>query len=227
MLVALGSALAAEPGFDASGMTTVPLDADPRDPLFVERPGVMQAGDAFAGAMLGYARGALDTPDASLNDVGYLGLSLGAALHPSLRVDLLAPIALATSDAGGWHGPAMGDIRLRTLISVLPPEAIEGGGGAGLGLVGFVDLPSGAVGRNLGWGEPSGGMKLAGTYEGRRFTLTADAGFAARPTSVALPDEGGATVMAGVAAGVLATDDLGITAEAGLRMPLDGTLGLD
>lgn len=228
MFLALTGALAAEPGFAASRPGLVPLDADPRDPVSVERPGAMTEGDLFGGVATRYEQAPWEGDPSRLRHVGWLSLGVGAVLHRRLRLDLQAPIALVSEDDGGWKGPGLGDLRMRAMVHVLSPELIVGsGGGPGLALIGEADLPSGAAARHLGWGDPSGSVGVAATWELRRATVSADAVFAARPEPVIAPELGGRAVEAGLALGYLLTPDLGLTLESTLRKPLASELGAD
>jgi flagellar motor protein MotB len=220
MWIAMGLAWATD-GVDAGGLHTATLDADPRDPLFVERPGAMGSEETFGTVTL---QGALH--DGALVDgLGGLTLGAGGTFHPRFRIDAALPLAVV-DDGVGSFGPLLGDLRVRTLATLVAPEAVvRGGGGPGLGLVTWVDLPSGAAWAQLGSGRPAPGAKLAATWEGSWFTATIDGGAQALP-SVETLDEGGLTVLAGGAFGVLLRERVGLHLEGTLRQPSRGPTGV-
>ncbi len=222
MILALAVVRAAEPGIDASGMTIAPLDANPRDPLRVLRAGPSDAGRAFFGAAFGYAA----APDADLRGLTYVALNAGASLHDAFRVDLFVPMVATSLHPDGRAGPALGDTRMRARLNFITPERIVGGGGGpGVGVVGFVDLPSGVVDRSLSWGRASGGGGVVGTWELRRLTFSLEGTLEHRPTGDGLP-EGGWAVAGGAAVGWLVTDGWGFTLEGSGRAPMMGTPGV-
>lgn len=228
MAVALG----ADPGFDAHGPKLVAHDADLRDLLYVQRPGAMRAGDFFVSAIAEFAdapmvqavrgdNGVLrETP--VVDDLAALQLSLGGAFHERLRLDVLAPVYATTLGPDGRQGPAMGDVRLASMVLLLPPEQLgRRGGGLGVGVVGFLDLPSGDTERFLGRGGAAGGGKLAATWELRRLTFSGDVGMEATPVPGIANLTGGPALLAGGGIGVLAGRSAGVNLEVVSRSPLE------
>lgn len=230
LLSLLFPVIAAEPGFDAHGPKLAAHDADLRDPLYVQRPGLMRAGDYFGAVVFEYAEAPL--VQAVQGDLGVIAenpvvddlvagqISIGGAFHERLRLDLLAPVYLTSLGLDGRQGPAMGDVRLSTMVSLLAPEDVPtGSGGLGLGLIGQLDLPSGDHDRFLGRGVATGGGKLAATWEFRRATITADGGVEGAP-SVGLDNlTGGPLGVGGLAFGILVRDEASLNVEVIARAP--------
>ncbi len=191
----------------------------------------MRPGDFFGAVIFEYAEAPLvqavegadgvvaETP--VVDDLAGAQISLGGAFHERIRMDLLAPVYFTSLGAESREGPALGDIRLSTMISLLPPEDVESGaGGLGLGVMGHLDVPSGDASRFLGRGTTGGGGKFAATYEFPGVTLTADAGVEASPTLELDNLRGGAWAVGGFGIGVLARETAGITLEAIAKTPV-------
>ena len=223
-------------GFDAHGFQLVAHDADLRDPLTVQRPGAFTQWDWFVSALGEYAKAPLvlaqqptgggEPVDVPLVDnLVAFNLSAGVAVHDHLRFDVVAPVyGLTTGSDLTSEPPAMGDVRLSAMAVMLRPRHVTGGGGPGLGVVGFVDLPSGNSGRFLGAGAVRGGARLTGTVEVERFTWSADVGGAFGPRLEGLQNvEGADQLIAATGFGLLASDTVGFTLEAVARPPLEAS----
>jgi outer membrane protein OmpA-like peptidoglycan-associated protein len=191
----------------------------------------MRPGDFFGAVVFEYAEAPLVqavrgdqgvvAENPVVDDLVGAQLSLGGAFHERIRMDLLAPVFFTSLGPDERAGPAMGDIRLSTMISILPPEDVESGaGGFGLGVMGHLDVPSGDASRFLGRGSTGGGGKLAATYEFPGVTLTADAGVEGSP-EIALENlQGGAWAVGGFGIGVLAGERTGLTLEGIAKTPM-------
>jgi len=213
-------------GFDAHGFRLAAFDADLRDPLALQRPGVFSQGDWFAGALAEYAKaplvqvlepasGADATEVPIVDNLVAVNVSAGVAAHERLRFDLLLPVyGLSTGPDAVTEGPALGDIRLAAMGVLIRPKHQVGGGGGGLGLTAFLDVPSGNSARFLGDGVVSGGGMLSGTGEAERVTFTGQVGAEFRQRVDGLDNVVGADrLLAGAALGFVMTDTLGFTLE--------------
>lgn len=222
-------------GFDTHGFHLVAHDSDLRDPLVVQRPGPFTQGDWFFSGLAEYAKAPLVrfTTDAAgepggaealVDDLLALNLSTGIAIHDYARFDLTAPIfGLTTGLDPIPEGPAMGDLRLASMLVVLRPDPVSEGGGAGLALVGHLDIPSGTPERFLGQRDFAGGARLAFTYEASIFTVSADVGAQINPALEASNVQGRDRAVAGVGIGVLASDLVGFTLEGTTSPPLQAS----
>ena len=226
-------AQAVQPGFDAHGFHLAAHDGDLRDPLVVQRPGPFSQGDLFFSGLGEYAKSPLvlvstaefggqviETP--VLDNVVAMNLSAGIAAHDRLRFDLTAPVYFVTADPlEGTQGPAMGDVRLAAMLVGLRPDHIAGGGGLGVAVIPHIDLPVGTPDRFLGQASVAGGWKLATTYELSAVTFSGDLGMQINPTLDLENLNGSDTFLAGLGIGVLASDQVGFTAEVVAQPPLD------
>jgi len=221
-------------GFDAHGFHLVAYDADLRDPLTVQRPGAFSQGDWFVSGLGEYAKAPLvlvqqpsnggESSDIPLVDnLVAMNLSAGVAAFDQLRFDVVAPVyGLSTGADLTSQGPAMGDMRLSAMVVPIRPKMVSGGGGPGLGVVGFVDLPTGNTSRFLGSGAVRGGARLTGTLEVQRLTLSGDVGGVFGPRLDDLANvEGADRLTAALGVGVLASDVVGFTLEAIAQPPLE------
>jgi outer membrane protein OmpA-like peptidoglycan-associated protein len=227
----LAPAFGADPGFDAHGPKFVAHDTDLRDLLYVQRPGAMRAGDFFGSVVGEFAQAPLMRAyrgdagvlreDPVVDDLAGVQVSLGGAFHERLRVDLLAPVYATSLGPDGRQGPAMGDVRLSAMGVLLAPERLaRGGGGLGVGLVAFADLPSGDAGRFLGRGAAGGGARLALTWELDRVTFSADGGVEGAPALELDNLPGGPAVTGGAGVGVLVGQQASVNLEILSRSPL-------
>jgi len=214
-------------GFDAHGFRLAAFDADIRDPLSLQRPGVFSQGDWFASALAEYAKAPLVQVQQPANGVEgtevpvvdnllAVNISAGIAAHERLRFDVLAPVyGLSTGPDASTEGPALGDIRLAAMGVLVRPKHQVGGGGGGLGVTAFLDVPSGTTNRFLGDGVVSGGGILSATGEADAVTFTGQVGAEFRQRATGLDNvEGFDRLLAGAALGFVMTDTLGFTVEA-------------
>lgn len=223
-------------GFDTHGFHLVAHDSDLRDPLVVQRPGPFTQGDWFFSGLAEYAKAPLvrfstdaggepGEPEAIIDDLVALNLSTGIAIHDHARFDLTAPIfGLTTGLDPIPQGPAMGDLRLASMLVMLRPDPVSDGGGAGLAVVGYLDIPSGTPDRALGQRDFAGGGRLAFTYESSIFTLSADVGAQINPALESGNLQGRDRMVAGLGLGVLASELVGFTLEGTTSPPLQPTL---
>jgi outer membrane protein OmpA-like peptidoglycan-associated protein len=225
-------AFAADPpadgGVDAHGFIPAAYDGDPRDPLTVERAGRFKQGEWFASGILEYADSPLrftyDTKGGPVTEdvvdqLVALNLSGGAAVIDRLRLNISAPVYFTSTSWGTQEGPAIGDIRTSAMVAIIRPDNYWNGGGLGLAVVPYLDIPSGDEARFLGQSGVSGGGKVAATYEISRLTLSADLGALFQPDVSVANINGSDALTAGVAAGVLVTDQVGVNLEAHFTPP--------
>lgn len=171
----------AQSGFDAHGLYLGPMDGDLRDPVTIRRPGRMVRGDGYAGAVLevlqgGPRLGGLPDLDAQVA----LDLAAGFTFHERARIDLAAPLFLATTGERTPRGTVLGDLRAAAQLLIVQPRLGEHGG-LGLGLLPWVTFPTGPSHDALGQEDIAGGLMLGGTWEWPRFTLSGEAGLAFQP----------------------------------------------
>lgn len=222
-------ALAQDGGANGHGFGMTAQDGDIRDPLTVERPGSMTAGDAYGTALFEYSSGTMDMVrrDPSGNPIGsasYLdrlfGVNLGAGLtvHKMLRLDLRMPVFFsargynANDPAGQPIGGGLGTMRAAAMFAPLTPGE---DGGIGIGIIPWLDLPTATAVKNMGYGGFGGGTKAAVTVEAGLLTIGGDVGVGFRPSLEGFENlTGGPQLMAGIGAGLALTDNLGINLEA-------------
>jgi len=171
--------------FDAHHLHLAAFDGDLRDPLLVQRPGLLHQWDWFAGGVLEYANAPLvryqETSSGVfrtviLDNLVTLNVSAGVSFHERFRLDVAFPVYFASFDSQGeYQGFDFGDIRLTGMVPILMPN--DDDEGFGLGVVGRFDIPSGAKRDFLGNRTVSGGLDVALTYAHRGgFTLSASGG---------------------------------------------------
>lgn len=217
----------AQEGFDAHGFHLAAFDGDVRDPVTIQRPGEMHAGEWFAGGLLEFANAPLvyvvtdpsGTPvdeQAALDDVFALNTSFGYVVHDRIRLDATLPLFLTSTGLEGAQGVDLGDARLAALATLVTPDDDSG---LGVGFVPYIDLPLGRATQFVGMGKVSGGAKAAATYELERFTLGGELGaFFGR--SLGLSNLLGTDALTtGLAVGFHPKEDLGFTLEGHLASP--------
>lgn len=216
----------AEPtdGFNAHGFSLTAYDGDARDPLTVERPGRFHQGEFFFGGLFEYADAPLvyateDGEEAVLDDIVALNLNLGVAAADFLRFDTTLPLFLSSGGLDGSNGVDLSDVRIGAMFSPLRPADAEDGGGFGLGLAPWIDLPTGDDSEFIGSAGFSGGVKLAATYELRRLTFTGDLGAEFNPAIELENLSGSDQLVAGLGLGYLFDPMTGITLEGHFAPP--------
>jgi outer membrane protein OmpA-like peptidoglycan-associated protein len=163
---------------------------------------------------------------ALIDDLVVANLSTGLAVHDRVRLDLAMPytfVARGRQELG--VGDALfGDLRISSMVSVVRPAHRESGGGLGLGVVTWLDAPTGRPAFLLGSGGVGGGAKLAFTAESDLITFSADAGTGFRAKPLALADAAGSDeVLLGAALGARLSKTTGMTAEVASRLPFAST----
>lgn len=224
----------AEPGgLDAHGFVLAAYDGDPRDPLTVQRPGRFKQGEWFVGGVVEFADRPLQfTYDTAtgpqtavvLDDLLAFNLSGGAAVHDRLRLDVAMPVYFTSASWDERQGVGVGDLRAAAMVSLVRPSDYWNGGGLGVGLVPYLDLPSGAEGRYLGASGVAGGAKAAVTYEIAMLTLSGDVGMQFNPAVDVGNLNGSDAVVAGAGIGVLFAPNVGLNLEAHLAPPLKASV---
>lgn len=174
-------------GFDAHGFNLTAFDGDPRDGLRIQRPGRYTKGEFWAGGLFEYARDPLvqytlyegqAEPEQTdiLSDIYALNVSGGYAILDNLRLGLSVPMYLSTTGPEqAPQGLGLGDMRLDVMYTLVRPEEGEVGG-LGVGIIPYLDLPTGNDARFVGQPGFAGGLKAAVTYELEKITLGADLG---------------------------------------------------
>ena len=210
-----------EEGFNAHGFRLAAWDGDPRDLLTVQRPGRMNQGEWFAGGLFEYAESPLvfdydnGGSKAYLDDIFALNASLGVAPVDFLRFDLSVPLFFTSKGGDENHGVDLSDMRLSAMVGLIRPKVREGtkGGGFGLGLIPFMDIPTGDSSQFVGDGGLGGGIKAAATYEAGPVTVTGDVGTRFGKGVDVVNVHTGSALTAGLGLGVLATPNTGINVE--------------
>lgn len=241
LLLTSSAALAqdAPAGVDAHGFDLVAQDGDLRDSLTVQRPGAMNPLDWWAGGVFEYANAPLvrlvRVPGETelqrenvLANVLALNLSAGVVLHERVRLDVAAPVFLTSTGLGdASNGAAFGDLRLSSMVVLLAPERSDdplAGGGLGLGIVPWLDLPSGKTDAFLGAGGVAGGVLAAATYELGRLTLTANAGVQVNPDTDLENLKGADQLLWGFSGSYLLQEQTSIGIETHLRTAWEANL---
>lgn len=230
---------AADGGFDAHGFTLSAFGNDPRAPLVVTAPGRFSAWQWYAGGLLEYAKEPLvlyqydgdqllaQTP--VLDDLLAANLSAGFALHDRVRLDVGLPLYLSSSGADGSpQGFAPGDLHLAAFVALIRPADADVPG-TGLGLVPFVDVPTGDEALYLGQSGPGGGAKLTGGWSGREVAMGIEVGASFEPEIAVGNLRGADRLLLGGNVGFLLDPSLGLNAElhAGLPFAANEELGTD
>jgi outer membrane protein OmpA-like peptidoglycan-associated protein len=212
-------------GFDAHGFDLTAQDGDVRDHYTVHRPGVLNAQEWFAGGVIEYANRPLVlvteqsdetlTTTNALNHVMALNLTGGATPHERIRLTASVPLYFTSTGFDGGQGAALGDLRLDALVSIIAPND----GGFGVGVVPWLDLPTGATRKFLGRRTVAGGALAAGTYEADKLTFTGNLGVQLDPKIDLENLTGADSLIAGLGAGYMLDDVSNLGLEARLLAP--------
>jgi|GEM_PF-3302624 len=220
-------------GLDGHGFAPAPIDGDVRDPLVVHRVGGWSPQQGFVTGLFEYAdaplvwcarsfneSGCLDE-QALLDNVLALNLSGGYAITERIRFFGGAPLYLSTASDHSPGGGGIGDVRLGGQLAAFRNGPVQ------LGLVPWLDLPSGDADRYLGEAGVGGGVAAAGSVEAGPVTVSADVGTQATSTNRFEPDTAN-RLLVGMGLGISPTDDWGITVESRvtprfLADPIPGT----
>ncbi len=216
-------------GFDAHGFHLAAFDGDVRDPYSVFRPGRMHQWEFYAADMaeyamapLSYVSGPVGNTEMNpvLNHLVVQNFALGLAVHDRFRLDVGMPLYVyAVGPDGEATGTKIGDLRVAGMIGLVRPS-YEGAGGLGLGLVPWVDIPTGDDQIYLGNAAMAGGGALATTYEFEKLTLSAHLGYHYKPDIKAYNIEGADSLLAAVGIGWLFDHYAGLNFEALVTPPL-------
>lgn len=220
--------------FDGRNLQMAPSDGDARDPLFLARPGRMWQGDWYGAFLWEFANAPVretlsdGSKDMLLDDL--LGVHLGGGYNviDRLRIDASLPLtATSVTRERSPQGPGVGDLRVGAMLVLVPPKDLLEGGGLGLGLSPWIDLPTGEEDKYVASPGVGGGAKLGLTYELEKITLTAEAGLGmpARSKNSGLGVADG--LLAGAAVGYLFDPHTGVNLEYRMTPTLtsDPTLG--
>ncbi|MFT7520399.1 MAG: outer membrane protein OmpA-like peptidoglycan-associated protein [Kiritimatiellia bacterium] len=215
-------------GMNAHGFVLAAQDGDVRDGYMLQRPGSMYAGTWYAGGVLEYANkplvvvtersGDVLSTDPLLDHVLGLNLTAGVAPHERLRFGVSVPLYFTSTSLENSQGAGIGDMRLDAMVLLIPQTDDEG---FGLGLVPWLDMPTGASAKYLGRDKLGGGAALAATYGMERATLTANLGAQFDPEIEGLLNMTGSdSLVAGLGANYLVSANGALGAEARFFMPL-------
>lgn len=217
LLSAAHPALAAE-GFDAHGFHLAGLEADLRAPLLVVRPSRAAQWGFYAGGLVEYASAPLVLVSGGersplLDDVVTLDLAAGLSLARFLRIDVGAPVYLASVGEGGApQGVAMGDVRVAALATLVAPDGAKPVS-FGLALRPHLDVPAGDDTTYLGAGGFAGGGVIALSLDAGPVALGVDGGVQVNPAidlyNLSDPNQ----LLLGGALGVRFSDHVGATLE--------------
>ncbi len=223
---------AEEGGIDGHGFRPAPVDGDIRDPLVVHRVGGWSPRQAFVSGLFEYAESPLlwcaqrygDSTclvqERLLDDVYALNLNGGYAPNDWLRFYTSVPLFLATDSDHRPDGGGFGDVRLGGQAALFREGPLQ------VGLVPWLDLPTGAEEFFLGDSGFSGGAAIAGSLALDAITLSSDFGVEMAPENVFEP-KGADQLQVGLAAGYILADDWGVTLETRLspRLQVDAVPG--
>lgn len=219
-------------GLDAHGFKLTSLTSSTTAPLRVYQPQTFEAGDWYGGFVAEFAKEplTLGRREAMCEVVYYDGLDnllainlgAGVAVHERLRLELGLPVyALYSRDAEFSSldpAPGLGDLRVAGHVALVRREADATG--LSLGLVPFLDLPTGMEEQMLGQAGPAGGGRLALSLDAGRVVVGGDAGLLARPaTAEALNLENPTAAELGLHAGLRMTETLGVNLESTSAVP--------
>jgi outer membrane protein OmpA-like peptidoglycan-associated protein len=222
LIAAPSLAFAQDPpaAFDANNLHHGVNDGDPRDPLTLRRPGRFAGGDWYGGMVWGFADElATQTlgPDETvpvLDNAFSVQVGGGYAVHDRVRLDLALPLYLASIHQNETsQGLGVGAARLGAMIAMVQPEDTSLGGGFGLGLIPWIDVPMGTPEQwvqHPGW---AGGTNLGATYETEKLTISAEAGFAFMPREVSGEFGFGDGLNAALGVGYLVAEKTGVNLE--------------
>ena len=216
-------------GFDAHGFHLAAYDGDPRDPYSVFRPGRMHQWEFYTSALFEYASTPLSfvsgppgqtTMDAALSNLVTANLAAGITPIDRLRLDVAMPLyLLSTGPDSSTQGTMVGDLRVSGMLAIIRPS-YDTAGGLGLGLVPWVDVPTGNDVAYLGSSELAGGVAAATTYEFEAVTLSAHVGYQFQPDITTYNMEGADQLLTGLGVGYLFNRYAGLNFEALLTPPL-------
>lgn len=217
-------------GLNAHGFVLTAQDGDIRDHYTAQRPGAMHAGEWFLGGVAEYANkplvlvesldGEISEVDAALNHVGALNLTGGYTVHDRVRLTVSAPVYLTSTSFSESQGAAFGDVRVDAMIVAVAPG--DNDADFGVGVVPWVDLPTGATGKFLGRGNIAGGAAIAGTYELDRATFTANLGVQLDPQAEDLENlTGSDSLVASLGGNYLIDEVSSLGLEANLSAPFE------
>lgn len=193
-MIGLWSLMATAWAFDAHGLTVAPAQGEGTDPLWAWSPWNSAAGSWNTSVTWEYANTLLirqiTEGDSVTTDVpvsAMLGANLSGTYAVSDRwgLALTAPVWVSQRDTSGAVGGGLGTWRAWAPVALRTPAE----GGFGLGVVPWVDLPTGssALYRRAGVG---GGALLALGLEGGPFLLRANLGAGVNPANTLRDDTG-------------------------------------
>ncbi len=216
-------------GFDAHGFHLAAFDGDARDPYSIYRPGRMHQWEFFASMLAEYALAPLsyvsgpigDTSmEPVLNHLAVSNLAMGVTLHDRARLDVGMPVYLYSQGPNGSaQGTKIGDVRLAGMFSLIRPS-YETAGGLGLGIIPWVDIPSGDDSVYLGNADFAGGGALGITYELESVTISGHVGYQYKPNITAYNIEGADSLLTGLSLGYLFDRNTGLNFETHLNPAL-------
>jgi outer membrane protein OmpA-like peptidoglycan-associated protein len=216
----LALAQEAPAGFDAHNLHFGVNDGDPRDPLTLRRPGRFVAGTWYTGMVWEFADElATQTISADevlpvLDNTFAVHVGGGYAVHDRVRLDASLPLYLASIHQNETsQGMGVGAMRLGAMIGLVRPEDTSLGGGFGVGLIPWVDVPIGTPEQwvqHPGWG---GGSNVAATYETEKLTVSAEVGLAFFPREVSGEFSAGDGMNAAFGVGYLVAEKTGVNLE--------------
>ncbi|MCB9679438.1 MAG: OmpA family protein [Alphaproteobacteria bacterium] len=208
-----------DPHFDAHGMRFAPGLNRPTDGLVTWRPDVGRAG-SFAGTVLvDYADQTLVqvteidgvvTEEPLMQDLVGVTALFRASLHERVGVAVEAPLALTSKQLGQSQPVSLRDIRVAVPLEILDRDGLV------VGLVPFVDLPTGSAERLLSSGFGAGGRAALSKSFGR-LDVAANLGASIHPGTTLVNLTGGPRLLGGLSGAVRATDTLAFQLELDAR----------
>ena len=219
MLLLLAPASLGAEGFDGHHFKPVPTLGGPLELVGTWRPSDAPASALALSGLLERSEGSLvevvqdwdgTRERALLDDLVTLNLGLIAAAGPRVALTAALPLHLASEGLAGAEGFTAGDLRLAAPVGLVVPW----GGGFGLSLVPFVDLPTGDEARLLGAAGPGAGGLVAAGLHGARVTVDANLGYGHTAEIAWQNQPGGGQLLASGGAAVAAGQALGVRLEA-------------
>lgn len=214
-----------EGGIDAHGFVLSAQDGDVRDGLAIHRPGSLSKAGWHLGGVVEYAHRPLvlilPTGDdreiePALSDLVVVNLGGGWTPTERLRFNATLPLVLTSKGLDGRAGPALGDARIDAMALLVDPDDNNG---IGVGLVPWIDLPTGATRRYLGRRTVGAGGVLAGTYEADGYTLSGNLGLQGEPGVEVLNLQGGVGFVGAISGNVLLDERSSLGLEARVQAP--------
>ena len=209
------------------GFHSMPLQAENHDLIELARPQAWTRGHGSAGLILGHSELGLSAHTEGGHEVPLLeratclSTSGTFAVHERVQLSVVAPVYLSVVSGDAPAAAAMGDVQVAAHGVWWSPDEDEGPSFA-LGVLPFVQLPTGDASRYVGHAGVAGGVRLTASAAWGTFAPTVNTGF--RMTPKASDEEGLDPDAALIGAGVAwSGSSLGLSLEMSKDLYLKGT----